>query len=60
MKIDNKEYDHIEILDETGLLVAMISDQQIVQGKNSTVNLCETSDMFKKNDDEEKPYTKEL
>ena len=42
--------DHIEILDETGQLVFMVSQEDVIvhnDYKNFTVTLCETEEMFK-------------
>ena len=47
MIIGNNTYDHIEILDETGGLIAVISDNEIVEKENCMVKLCETDEMFK-------------
>jgi len=46
MKIGKDTYDHIEIFDNTGQLIAMISDSNIVKEKNSSVHLCKTDQMF--------------
>ncbi len=47
MKIDGKTYDHIEVFDETGQLIAVVSDTEIIEHKNNRVVLCETEEMFK-------------
>ena len=42
--------DHIEILDETGQLIFMISENDIIvhdDYQNFTVRLCESDEMFK-------------
>ena len=47
MNIGNETIDHIEIYDHTGQIVAMISDDEVVENKMITVKLCETDVMFK-------------
>lgn len=47
MIIDGKKIDHIEVFDEIGQLVAVISDSEIIERANCKVSLCENEEMFK-------------
>ena len=47
MIINGKEIDHIEVFDETGFLVASISDDEIIMKTNYSVKECKTDRMFK-------------
>ena len=42
MIINNETIDHIKVFDETGLLIALISDTEIILHKNTEVILSET------------------
>jgi len=46
MIINNETIDHIEVYDETGRLVATISDSEVIERTNCTVKLCDTDKMF--------------
>ncbi len=46
MIINNETIDHIEIYDETGRLIAMVSDSETVVLANCAVKLCDTDKIF--------------
>jgi hypothetical protein len=50
MIINNKQYDHIEVFDVTGGLLAMISDDEDITKDGCTVHLCEGGMMFQGDD----------
>lgn len=46
MIVDNENYDHIEVFDYTGQLIACISDDEVILKNNCNVKFCETDIMF--------------
>jgi hypothetical protein len=46
MIINGEEIDHLEVFDETGFLVACISDSEIITKTNYSVKECKTDRMF--------------
>jgi len=47
MNVSGNIWDHIEVYDETGMLIASISDDEVIEKNNCEVRFCSSDIMFK-------------